>query len=124
MKLNDKKLGKIFAEPNRTCQNQPNPELNRNFGRFQIGITSEPRGLSQPFWFSIRLCKGKILEKSLECRWRFPILTRPTVQPILTLCSLAMKIVNLKSTMRILYKDPICLLPSFLHFMPTTERLD
>ena len=30
MKLNDKKFGKIFAEPNRTCQNQPN----RIFGRF------------------------------------------------------------------------------------------
>ena len=26
IKLNDKKFGKIFAEPNRTCQNQPNPE--------------------------------------------------------------------------------------------------
>ena len=36
MKLNDKKFGKIFAEPNRTCQNQPNPEPNRNFGRFLI----------------------------------------------------------------------------------------
>ena len=36
MKLNDKKFGKIFAEPNRTCQNQPNPEPNRNFGRFLL----------------------------------------------------------------------------------------
>ena len=50
--------------------------------------------------------------------------TNKIVQLILTVYSLAMKIVNLKSTGRNMYKDPICLLPSFIHFMPTTERLD
>ena len=38
MKLNDKKFGKIFAEPNPPKSAEPRTELNRNFGRFLYSI--------------------------------------------------------------------------------------
>ena len=53
MKLNDKKFGKIFAEPSRTCQNQPNPEPYR----------TEPKFRSFPSAREISIGKNKEYEK-------------------------------------------------------------